>query len=249
MAGKTWLVTGASSGIGLEMCKQLAARGELVYGTCRKPNDKMKEVGMKGIIEGIDVTADDVGAKLVAALKDVKIDVLVNNAGGFTAKENKSGGMEAFGQQSLASVKMDEMRYNFEVNSLGPLKVSQALIDQISAPGGKIAIVSSLVGSIADAGGGMYAYRASKTAVNMIGKAMSCDLKDKGVSVGLIHPGLIATSFAGDDNNIPEPMKKMQRSVEEGSKGVIEAIDGMTIENTGSFWHGNYGDGVKTCPW
>jgi len=85
-----------------------------------------------------------------------------------------------------------------ELNTLGPIRVTQALLPQIKENGGKVIIISTQMGSIADnTSGGMQAYRASKAAVNMVGKGLSVELKDKGIAVGLVHPGFVATAFCG----------------------------------------------------
>jgi tubulin alpha len=82
----------------------------------------------------------------------------------------------------------------------------------------------------------------------MVGKSMACDLKEKGIAVGLVHPGMVETKFA-DASKLPEQFAKMMRKVEPSTKGVIEAIESVNLENTGSFIHGNYGEGIKPCPW
>ena len=83
----TVVITGASSGIGLELCKQLTARGDVVFATCRTSNPDLEAVGVTGgIVTGIDVTSADCAEKLRAALKGVSIDVLINNAGGMGSK-------------------------------------------------------------------------------------------------------------------------------------------------------------------
>lgn len=100
---------------------------------------------------------------------------------------------------------MESMKACFDVNALGPLRVAKALHAQI-ADGGKLAIVSTQLGSIDDnTSGGSYAYRSSKAAVNMIGKSLSCDLRAKNVSVQLLAPGFVATEFGPGS----EAMKKM----------------------------------------
>jgi len=129
------------------------------------------------------------------------------------------------------------------------VRVSKALESSVKAPGGKIAIISSLMGSCGDNGsGGFLQYRVSKAAVNMAGVTMACDLKEKGIAVGLIHPGMLQTNF-GNLREAPKSKQKYFRPVEPGCAGVVQAIDALTMETTGSFIHGNYGNGLKPCPW
>jgi NAD(P)-dependent dehydrogenase (short-subunit alcohol dehydrogenase family) len=178
---KTYLVTGCSSGIGLEMVRQLAARGDTVYATCRTRKasltgkDALSEVpGRVVVIQGVDVASDACGEILKSALTGVTLDCIVHNAGAFAASSN---------DQKLEAVTMDAMRHGFELNTLGPLRVTQALLPQVASTG-KIAVVSTMMGSISDnTSGGLYAYRTSKAAVNMVTKSLACDLKPKGIAV------------------------------------------------------------------
>eukprot|EP00966_Prymnesium_polylepis_P079802 1849308-Prymnesium_polylepis.1 len=184
----TYVVTGASGGIGLGLVTALAARGEKVYATVRKREstgtgeDNISKVsGDVTVIEGIDVTSDEVGAKLTSALAGVKIDVIVHNAGGIANRDGPDApkGMDAFADggggpmgakpENLKAVSTERMLAAFQVNTLGPLRVQQALTDQMTSPGGKVFMISTGMGSIGDNGsGGLYAYRSSKAAVNMV---------------------------------------------------------------------------------
>ena len=201
----TYVITGASAGIGLEMTKQLAARGDTVYALVRTESDALaaiaKEAGDKvKVLTGMDVAKDDVGGKLTEALAGVPIDVLVNNAGGATGQKTSPewDTKALFASQKFDQLSMEDMRNCFELNTLGPIRVTQALLPQIKENGGKVIIISTQMGSIADnTSGGMQAYRASKAAVNMVGKGLSVELKDKGIAVGLVHPGFVATAFCG----------------------------------------------------
>jgi len=242
----TYLVTGASSGLGLELVKQLAARGDTVYAACRTSagsrsgEDALSKVGGNVVVvTGVDVTDDAVGETLKAALHDVQLDCIVHNAGGFVTPRD---------QQTLGTVSMTSMRLGFELNTLSVLRVAQALAPQLAAPGGKHVIISSMAGSIADNGsGGMYAYRTSKAAVNMVSKSMANDLKKDGVAVCAISPGFVATHFG---KGSPEKKAKYgAKPVEPSVRGIVEAIDALTLENSGSFVHTNYGNGLKPAPW
>jgi tubulin alpha len=228
----TYVITGASSGIGLDMVQTLAARGDKVYALVRtkagskSAEDEISKVkGDVTVIEGIDVASDDVGKALAASsLADVKIDVLVNNAG-------VSGDFGA--AQKLENIEMDNMRKCFEINTLGPLRITKALMGQLATPGGKVAVISTGMGSISDNGsGGMYAYRTSKAAVNMVTKSLAMDLKGKEVWVAAIAPGFIVTDFGPGR----EAMASMGgKPVAQATKGILETIDKMSMDNTGSF--------------
>lgn len=215
----TVLITGANRGIGLAFAQHYTARGDRVIATCRRSSPALDATGAQ-VESGIDVTDDAALAALARRLGDTRLDTLVLNAG-ILAKESL-GEIDAAG--------FDSLRRQFEVNALGPLRVAQALLGQL-ADGAKIGIVTSRMGSIADNGsGGYYGYRASKAAVNAIGKSLAVDLKPRGVAVFLLHPGFVATDMVGGKGDL---------TPEQAARQLIERLDALTLEQTGSFWHGN----------
>jgi len=209
----TYLVTGCNRGIGLQLCKQLIARGDDVIGVCRSGGDDLQRLGAR-VISGIDVSDGASVATLQQEIGDQSIDVLINNAGILRG-------------DSLAELNYDDMLEQYKVNTLGPLRVTEALLENLVA-GSKVAIVTSRVGSIEDnSSGGHYGYRASKTAVNQIGTNLKHDLLPKGIAVALLHPGLVATEMTGGQGISPE----------NSAKGLIQRIDDLNLSNTGGFWH------------
>jgi len=209
----TTLITGANKGIGLQICTQLNARGDDVIAICRKSSPELSGLGVR-IIDGIDVGDGESVARLKSELSGQTIDVLINNAGILRG--------DAFG-----SLDYDDMLEQYRVNTLGPLRVTEALVDNLK-DGSKVAIVTSRVGSIEDNGsGGYYGYRASKTAVNQIGTNLKHELKPRGIAVALLHPGLVATEMTGGQGISPA----------ESAQGLIARIDELSIENSGGFWH------------
>lgn len=251
---RTYVITGASSGIGLELCRQLAARGDKVYATVRTKESSMTGVdqisdvaGDVTIIEGIDVASDDVGAVLAeSALAGVQIDVIVHNAGSLNATREVDGA-EVFPEQSLANITPERMLATFNLNTLGPLRLQQALGAQMASPGGKVAIISTGMGSIGDNGsGGLYAYRASKAAVNMVSKSLACDLKKSGIAVVAVAPGFVVTEFGPG----AEKMQAMGgMPVETSCEGLIRVFDELSIENTGRFLAVQRDTTHKEFPW
>jgi len=207
------LVTGCNRGIGLQLCKQFIERGDTVVAVCRTPSDALRELNVS-IVSDIDVGDDSSMSRLKDAIGDERIDILVNNAG--ILKADKLGQLD-----------YEQMIEHFCVNTLGPLRVTEALLDNLHE-GSKIAIVSSRVGSIEDnSSGGYYGYRASKTAVNQIGTNLKHDLGPRGISVALLHPGLVATEMTGGQGIPPE----------EAARGLIARIDELNLDNSGGFWH------------
>ena len=217
----TILITGCNRGIGLQLATQLHARGDSVIGVCRSANDELDALGIR-LISGIDVGDGESVTRLRDELDGTPIDVLINNAGILRTDE-------------FGSIDYDDMLTQYNVNTLGPLRVTEALQANLRE-GSKVAIVSSRVGSIADNGSGnYYGYRASKTAVNQIGTNLMHEFKPKGISVAILHPGLVATEMTGGQGITPE----------ESAAGLIKRIDDLTIESTGGFWHAE----GYTLPW
>ena len=210
---KKVLVTGCNRGIGLQLCTQLSGRGDEVIGVCRSASSEVSALGIR-IIEGIDVSDGDDVSALAKALDGEPIDILINNAG-------------ILRSDTLESVDYEVMLEQFRVNTLGPLRVTRALLPNLH-DGSKVAIVSSRVGSIDDnSSGNNYGYRVSKVAVNMVGTNLRHDLEPKGIAVALLHPGLVATDMTGGRGVTPAV----------SAKGLIARIDELSLENTGSFWH------------
>ena len=237
----TYLITGCSGGLGLEMVKQLAARGEKIYATVRKKEasatgiDAISKVeGDITIIEGVDVTDDNVGDMLAnSALKGVTLDVVVHNAGSINGTRDLKDPGSIFGDQKIQQVSPARMMAAFNLNCLGVLRVQQAINEQMKSPGGKICIISTGMGSIGDnSSGGLHAYRCSKAAVNMLGKGLSVDMKDKGIAVVNVNPGMVATDF-GPGPDMLKNMGAMEVSV--SVNGLVKVFDGLSMENTGKF--------------
>ncbi len=210
---KKVLVTGCNRGIGLQLCTQFHSRGDEVIGVCRSASSEVSALGIR-IIEGIDVSDGDDVSALAKALDGEPIDILINNAG-------------ILRSDTLESVDYEVMLEQFRVNTLGPMRVTRALLPNLH-DGSKVAIVSSRVGSIDDnSSGNNYGYRVSKVAVNMVGTNLRHDLEPKGIAVALLHPGLVATDMTGGRGVTPA----------ESAKGLIDRIDELDLDNTGSFWH------------
>ncbi len=218
----TVCITGANRGIGLEMARQFKGRGDDVIACCRRSSDELDGLAVESV-DGVDV-ADDAGVdRLARRLGDRRLDILVNNAGLLT-------------DESLGDLDFDRMRRQFEINSLGPLRVTAALRRNLGA-GSKVAIVTSRMGSIEDnTSGGRYGYRMSKAAVNMAGRSLAHDLKSDGVAVVILHPGFVRTEMTGLSGLVDPP---------ESAAGLIARIDDLTLDSTGAFRHAN----GEPLPW
>jgi NAD(P)-dependent dehydrogenase (short-subunit alcohol dehydrogenase family) len=219
----TYLVTGASSGIGLELCRQVHQRGDQVIAACRTISDELKALDVQ-VEPDVDIASEQAIADLAKRLKGVTLDVLINNAG-------------IWRNSSLSDLNWEGIREQFEVNALGALRVTLALLPNLSNSA-KVILITSRMGSIEDnTSGGSYGYRMSKVALSMAGKSLSHDLKSRGISVGILHPGLVQT-----------PMTDFVASgitPEESVNGLLARIDGLNLKNTGTFWHAN----GEVLPW
>jgi NAD(P)-dependent dehydrogenase (short-subunit alcohol dehydrogenase family) len=216
------LVTGANRGIGLAICTQLHERGDEVVAVCRTPSPELSALGIE-IIDGIDVSDDASILTLPSRIDNRPIDVLVNNAGRLR-------------RDGLTQPDDDEVLAQFVINAMGPLRVTRALLPLLSS-GSKIAHITSRMGSVADnTSGGMYGYRMSKAALNAAAKSMTVDLGAQGIMVAVLHPGFVRTGMTGGNGLVDAP---------ESATGLIARIDGLTSENSGTFWHMN-GD---VLPW
>ncbi|MEZ4259135.1 MAG: SDR family oxidoreductase [Polyangiaceae bacterium] len=230
------LVTGSNKGIGLELVKQLKARGDEVIAVCRQSSPELDALGVEVITE-VDQGDDASVARFAAKMKGKKLDVVINNAaiGEFGGVATLKADTYVDGGIGTA-LDVASIQRQFNVNSVGPLRITQALLPCLSK-GGKVAFVSSRAGSIGDNGsGGLYGYRMSKAALNMAAVSLTRDLAPEGISVAILHPGFIRTGMTKGAGNDDPPV---------AAKGLIARIDELTPETSGTFWHAN---GEK-LPW
>ncbi|WDI30613.1 SDR family oxidoreductase [Hyphococcus flavus] len=202
----TVLITGANRGIGLEFVKQYARDGWKVHACCRNP-DKASELNtVQGdvFIHALDVTDHAAIVSLASDLAE-PIDILVVNAG--------VGGR---GEGDFGDYNYDVWKSVLDVNVYGSVATAEAFAPHVKNAKGKIAFISSKMGSIGDASGGAIAYRTSKTALNMAGKVVAAALAGEGVAVSIFHPGWVETDMGG-----PNALIKPDESV----KGLRALID------------------------
>lgn len=220
------LVIGANRGIGLELARQLKARGAHVTATYRTDIGGLADLGV-ATVGHIDLERPETLAALSAdglASAPTQIDDLIVNAGIYP--KDKSNG--AFDPAAILR--------GFTVNAMGPLLAVDAVKKRLN-PGARVLLITSRMGSIADNdSGGSYAYRMSKAALNMAGKTLSLDLKSQGVSVALIHPGWVKTDMTSNQGLI---------DTHESAAGILARLDQLDPSTTGTFWHQN----GQVLPW
>jgi NAD(P)-dependent dehydrogenase (short-subunit alcohol dehydrogenase family) len=218
----TALVTGANRGIGLALCERLKQSGRDVIAACRRSSRELDALGVR-VEADVDITSDAAVAGLARRLEGVTLDELWCNAG-------------ALRQDHLKDVDLGAVRELLEVNAIGALRVVKAL-HHLVPRGGKIALMTSRMGSIGDNGsGGYYAYRMSKAALNAAGMSLARDLASAGIAVAILHPGFVRTAMTGRSGNV-DPA--------DAAKQLVERIDQLTLETTGTFWHAN----GQQLPW
>ncbi|KAA5803968.1 SDR family oxidoreductase [Alkalicaulis satelles] len=215
------LITGANRGLGLEHVRQLLQRGWTVTAAVRDPQGaadlKSLDPGDGRLrIEAYDAS-DPGAAKALQSKVSGPLDIVFANAGVMS----RAGFGSAAGEDFITAM---------QINAQAPLALAEAFADQVARSQLKvIALQSTRMGSIADnTSGGMYAYRASKAALNAVGKSLSIDLKPKGVIVLILHPGWVKTDMGGPGG---------QLTVTESVEGQLDLIARANPAMSGRFFH------------
>ncbi|WP_221796398.1 SDR family oxidoreductase [Aquisediminimonas sediminicola] len=223
-------ITGAARGIGLELVRQYAANGDRVFALCRTPSEALNAVaaasGGKVTIHDLDVGSDESVKAGAASTGTDNIDVLLNVAGvtGPTEPELELGSSDWAAWQDALNIMV-----------MGPLRVMQAFLPRMQA-GAKVINFSSQLAASTWPYGGYYAYVAAKAGLNRVMRSAALDLKDRGIIIGLVHPGWVQTDMGGPDAEI---------TTVESAIGIRKVTADWTIERSGDFlkWNG------ETHPW
>jgi NAD(P)-dependent dehydrogenase (short-subunit alcohol dehydrogenase family) len=219
MGMSTALITGAAGGIGCELARQLAARGTTVIAVCRKPSAELSRLPAR-VEAGIDIATDAGCTDLATRVTGVPLDLLIHNAGVLFDES-----LDALDEEAVANI-----RRQFEVNALAPLRLTALLAPQL-VRGGKLVLITSRMGSMADnTSGGYYGYRMSKAAMNAAGRSLAHDLAPRGVAVVMLHPGFVQTPMTGGRGDV-DPAT--------AARGLLARIDELTPASSGRFLHAN----------
>jgi NAD(P)-dependent dehydrogenase (short-subunit alcohol dehydrogenase family) len=217
----TAVVTGSNRGIGLALCRELKARGSHVIGACRRASAELAAIGID-VLDGVDITDGAAIDRLHEYLGDRQVDLLINNAG-ITARE------------SFETLDADEVRLEFDVNALGPLRVTKALAGRLRS-GSKVVLLASRAGSLAAIeSGGRYAYRMSKAAANMAGVILAHDLRPRGIAVLLVYPDYVATAMMHGQGIAPQ----------DSAKQILDRVEALGMPQSGLCYHVN----GERLPW
>ena len=228
----TILITGTNRGLGLEAARQYAADGWTVHACCRNPDDAADLKAIAGANGGVTIhklDVEDFGAigALAKSLEGEAIDVLLNNAG--------VGGGD---RQEFLNDDFDAWSNTFRVNTMSPLRMTEAFADNVARSERKVVVlVSSIMASMTDNDSGkLHSYRTSKAALNMVMRLLSVDLQDRGITTFSLHPGWVRTDMGGSQAPL---------STEESISGIRKLIANAGPDQNGRFmtWDG------KELPW
>jgi NAD(P)-dependent dehydrogenase (short-subunit alcohol dehydrogenase family) len=215
------LITGSNRGLGLEFARQYADAGYRVYATTREPA-KAKELAAVAkahpdvSVHALETTDPDSIASLARELKGQPLDILLNNAGVMGPPH-----------QTLGDIDYAGMLDTFKVNTLAPLMLAETLLPNVEKSQRKIiAALTSGMASISDTGGGSYAYRASKAALNMTFRNLAMDVKSRGVIAVVINPGWVQTDMGG---------KGAPEKVGDSIAAMRKVFDGLKLADSGKF--------------
>lgn len=230
---KTVVISGANRGLGLEFALQYAARGDRVVAGVRDPAKATELAGAAeasgGLltVHALDVGSDASVAAFAGEVGDTPVDILVANAGVF-------GGDR---QHKLGEVSASEFLDTLNVNTVGPVRLANALLANLRAGGDKKLIaITSAMGSIAETGGGYLAYRASKAGLNMVWATLAKDLAEDGIVCVPMSPGWAKTDMGGES---------APQAVDDTVRELIRQIDEYRVEQSGRF----LGFSGREVPW
>ncbi len=209
------VVTGAYRGLGLETCRQLAAKGYSVVLTARREQEgraaanNLRDIGLDVEFHPLDVTDEASVERLAEHIRDTfgRLDLLVNNAGIFPDQTPGSG------SEGIFNARLDTIRRGLETNTLAPLRLCQALIPLMQGKG-RVVNVSSGMGQLSEMNGCCPGYRLSKTALNAVTRIFSDELQGTDVKVNSVCPGWVRTDMGGPEAPL---------SVQDGAAGIVWA--------------------------
>ncbi len=213
----TLLITGANRGIGLEFVRQYAGEGWSVVATARVPGDAAELCSVPGDVrvEALQVADYADVERFAASLAGQPLHLLIANAGTSEPKQIEG---------AADAAAWDEM---MRVNLVSPVLLARLLTPNLASARGKLVAISSRMGSITDNGSGGYVpYRASKAALNAAWRSLALELKPKGITAAMLHPGWVQTRMGGPNAPL---------AAEESVASMRRKMEGLSLESTGAF--------------
>ncbi|MEO1283048.1 MAG: SDR family oxidoreductase [Pseudomonadota bacterium] len=208
------LVSGGNRGIGLEIVRQLSREGVMTALAARDIEagkaavDKLASEGLEPAPIELDVSSPDSVRQAVEQTMHLfgRIDILVNNAGVLLDPDMDAGG-------TAAEMPVDLVQQTFDINTLGPLRLMQAVLPKMQQTGyGRVVNMSSGLGQLSEMGGGRLAYRLSKTALNALTRTSAAEVTAGDIKINAMCPGWVRTDMGGPNAT---------RSVEEGAETAV----------------------------
>ena len=215
----TAVITGANRGLGLEFTRVYLAAGWSVHAGCRNPMraDDLKKLKGDLHIHALNVDDEKDTKALAKSLGNEPIDLLLNNAGIYGKRDTKVGSFDH-----------EEFLHVLKTNVVAPIRLAETLVENVAHSNmKKMAFITSRMGSIAMNAGGSMPYRTSKTALNMAVSCFSMDVKTRGITCILLHPGWVKTDMGGPNAAIGIP---------ESIAGMTQVIEKTGHEDTGKFY-------------
>jgi NAD(P)-dependent dehydrogenase (short-subunit alcohol dehydrogenase family) len=224
---KRVVITGANRGIGLELARVYASRGDEVWGGCRRPDQANELRELTDHVVELDMASEVSIESFAGELGDDALDVLINNAG----VDARALGVPDE-ERDVLQLGAKDFLGEFRVNALGPMLLTRTLLAPLrKADGARIVNVSSTVGSmeVAATVGRDIGYVVSKAALNMITVKLAGRLRDDGIIAVALHPGMLRTALGTPRGNLEDPGP--------AAAEMVALIDSLTPERSGSFLH------------
>ncbi|GAX22292.1 hypothetical protein FisN_22Hu082 [Fistulifera solaris] len=237
LQGQRVAVTGANKGLGLALAAELTHVGAEVIAIVKSSSSELEELGVRQIISGIDVTDDEKCAGLSEQVEGGPIDILINNVG-FLKREG----------EQLDSLDFPTQIKTIDISACGHLRVTSALLGLLKE-GSKVIMITSQAGSIGwrevqSPNGGNYGHHMSKASANMLSVLLANEVKNRGIAVGIFHPGFQKTDMTSEMKDTWESEGAVDPSV--GAKRVLYETIQLSMEKSGKFR--NCEDGLE-IPW
>jgi NAD(P)-dependent dehydrogenase (short-subunit alcohol dehydrogenase family) len=221
------VITGANRGLGLELARRYAARGDSVWAGCRRPGEAGELRAVTHHVHELDVASEASITRFAEQIVGGPLDVLVNNAG----VDGRALGVPD-DQRDVLLLSAEHLMAEIRVNAIGPMLLSRALLAPLrAAAGARIVNVSSTVGSmeVAARTGRDVGYVVSKAALNMITVKLAARLRDEGITVVALHPGLLRTALGTPRGPLEDPAP--------AAAEIVALVDRLSLAQSGRFLH------------
>ena len=225
----TVVVTGANRGLGLELTRVYAGRGDRVIAACRNPADATELTALTDYVHAVDMGDAQSIATFIDVIGDRTVDIVINNAG---IDARNLGATDS--ERDVLTQTPEQLMRQIEVNAVGPWLLGRGLLPQLRrSDNARIVNVTSQIGSmeVSQRIGRDVGYAVSKAALNMITVKLAVRLRDESITAIALHPGFLRTDMGGSAATM---------GPDESARQIADTVDGLTIADTGTFrrWDG-----------